>query len=193
MLSKVLWSATKNANRQDVHRRIAASAFRRCYLRIVTTTTRMCLVAGTSLRGHVEAHVLCPGRMRNTLKQEAILYISGHAASSDSVAVELEAEGYEVVSADSSSQGAALMHIMHSVAAVVLHYQPEDRTWFELAQNLRAIRPGVPIILLSRDPVLYLPPWVDACVGTEQPVEEVASAVHSLLTGERYEAQSAQC
>jgi len=131
--------------------------------------------------------------MRNTGKQEAILYISDHAASSDSVIVELEAEGYEVVSADGSSQGAALMHIMHSVAAVVFHYQPEDRTWFELTQNLRAIRSGVPIILLSRDPVLYLPPWVDAWVGTEQPLEEVASAVHSLLTGERCEAQSAQC
>jgi DNA-binding NarL/FixJ family response regulator len=127
------------------------------------------------------------------VKHEAILYISDHAAGSDSVTMELEADGYEVVSADSSGQGAALMHIMHSVAAVVLHYQPEDRTWFKLAQSLRAIRPGVPIILLSRDPVLYLPPWVDAWVGTEQPLEEVASAVHSLLIGERFEAQSAQC
>jgi len=82
---------------------------------------------------------------------------------------------------------------MHSVAAVVLHYQPEDRTWFELAKSLRAIRSGVPIILLSRDPILCLPPWVDACVGTKQPLEEVASAVHRLLTGERFEVHSAQC
>jgi DNA-binding NarL/FixJ family response regulator len=109
------------------------------------------------------------------------------------VTVELEAKGYEVVGTDSSSHGAALLHIMHSVAAVVLHYRPEDRTWFELAQSLRAIRHGVPIILLSRDPILCLPSWVDACVGTEQPLEEIASAVHSLLTGERFEAQSAQC
>jgi DNA-binding NarL/FixJ family response regulator len=121
------------------------------------------------------------------VKHETILYISDHAASSDSVTLELEAEGYEVVSTDSASQGAALLYIMHSVAAVVLHYQPEDRTWFKFAQSLRAIHPGVPIILLSRDPILCLPPWVDACVGTEQPLEEVASAVHSLLTGEPFE------
>ena len=121
------------------------------------------------------------------MKHETILYISDHAASSDSVTVELEAEGYEVVSTDSSSQGAALLYIMHSVAAILLHCQPKDRTWFKFAQSLRAIRPGVPIILLSRDPILCLPSWVDACVGTEQPLEEVASAVHSLLTGERFE------
>ena len=116
------------------------------------------------------------------MKHETILYISDHAASSDSVMVELEAKGYQIVSTDSPSQGSALLYIMHSVAAVVLQYQPEDRTWFELAQSLRTIRPDVPIILLSRDPILYLPPWVDACVGTEQPLEKVASAVHSLLT-----------
>lgn len=133
------------------------------------------------------------GEGGNTVKHEAILYIYDHATSSDSVIVELEAEGYEVVSTDSSSQGVALMYIMHSVAAVVLHYQPEDRTWFGCAQSLRAIRPGVPIILLSRDPILCLPPWVDACVGTEQLLEEVASAVHSLLTGEPSEVHSIQC
>ena len=126
------------------------------------------------------------------MKRETILYISDHATGSDLVTVELEAKGYEVVSTDSSSQGAGLLYIMHSVAAVVLHYQPEDRTWFELAQSLRAIRPGVPIILLSRHPILCLPPWVDACVGTEQPLEMVASAVHSLLTEERFEVHSTQ-
>ena len=79
------------------------------------------------------------------MKHETILYISDDATSSDSVTVELEAEGYEVVSTDSSSQGAALLYIMHSVAAVLLHHQPEDRTWFKLAQSLRAIRPSAPI------------------------------------------------
>jgi hypothetical protein len=127
------------------------------------------------------------------VKHETILYISDNATNSDSVIIELEAKGYEVVSTDSSNQGAGLLYIMHSVAAVVLHYQPEDRTWFELAKSLRAIRSGVPIILLSRDPILCLPPWVDACVGTKQPLEEVASAVHRLLTGERFEVHSAQC
>ncbi len=128
-----------------------------------------------------------------TVKHETILYISDHAASRDSVAVELEANGYEVVSTDSSTQGVALLYIMHSVAAVVLHYQADDRTWFKLAQSLRAIRPGVPIILLSRDPIDCLPPCVDACVITEEASEQVASAVRSLLTEEHFEVHSAQC
>jgi DNA-binding NarL/FixJ family response regulator len=129
----------------------------------------------------------------NQVKHETILYISDQATSTGSVTVELKAKGYEVVDTDSSSHGAALLHIMHSVAAVVLHYQSEDRTWFELAKSLRSIRPAVPIILLSRDPILCLPPWVDAFVATQQPLEMVASAVHSLLTGERFEVHSAQC
>ena len=129
----------------------------------------------------------------NRMTRETILYISDHAASSDSVIVELEATGYEVVSTDSSTHGIALLYIMHSVAAVVLHHWTEDRTCFKLAQSVRAIRPGVPIILLSRDPIDCLPPGVDACVVTEQPPEKVASTVHSLLTGERFEVHSAQC
>ena len=34
LLSKALWFATENASRDDVNRRMAASAFRRCALRI---------------------------------------------------------------------------------------------------------------------------------------------------------------
>ena len=127
------------------------------------------------------------------MKHETILHISDHEASCDWVPAGLEAKGYEVVSTDSSTQGVAMLYIMHSVAAVLLHYRVEERTWFKLAQSLRAIRPGVPIILLSRDPIFCLPPWVDAFVATQQPPEEVASEVHSLLTGERFEVHSAQC
>jgi hypothetical protein len=126
------------------------------------------------------------------MEHETILYISDHSTNCDSVIVELEAAGYDVVIADSATEGVALLYIMHSVAAVVLHHGAEERTWFKLAQTLRAIRPGAPIILLNRDPILCLPPWVDACVGTDQPIEEVASAVHSLLTGERFEVHSPQ-
>jgi hypothetical protein len=127
------------------------------------------------------------------VKHETILYISDLATNSDSVIIELEATGYDVVSTDSLAEGMALLYIMHSVAGVVLHHGTEDRTWFKLAQTLRAIRPGAPLVLLSREPILCLPPWVAACVGTEQPLEEVASAVHNILTEENFEAHTAQC
>jgi voltage-gated potassium channel Kch len=81
------------------------------------------------------------------VKHETILYISDHATNSDSVIIELEATGYDVVSTDSSTEGIALLYLMHSVAGVVL-----------------------------------------LC----QPFEEVASAVHSLLTGEHFEVHSSR-
>jgi DNA-binding NarL/FixJ family response regulator len=172
---------------------MAASAFRRCSF--AHQDGRWYLLGGQhgSREEMWKATCFVQNEGGNAVKHETILYIYDHAASSDSMTAELKAKGYEVVGTDSSTQGAAMLYIMHSVAAVVLQYEPEDRTWFELAQSLRAIRPGVPIILLSRDPILYLPSWVDACVGTAQPLEEVASAVHSLLTGERFEAHCAPC
>ena len=127
------------------------------------------------------------------MKRDTILYISNWATNSASVITELEATGYDVASTDSSTEGIALLYIMHSVAAVVLHHGAEDRTWFKLAQSLRAIRPGARVILLIRDPIACLPPWVDACVGTEQPLEKVASAVHSLLTREHFEVHNIHC
>jgi hypothetical protein len=145
-----------------------------------------------SLQKNVEGHVLVEGERRKSVKRETILYISDHATNSDSVIIELAATGYDVVSTDSSTEGIALLYIMHSVAAVVLHHGAEDRTWLKLVQSLRAVRPGARLILLSRDPIAFLPPWVDGCVGTEQPLEEVASAVHRLLTGEHFEVHSSR-
>jgi hypothetical protein len=109
------------------------------------------------------------------------------------VVVELEAAGYEVVSTDSSTQGIALLYIMHSVAAVILQQQGRERTSFRLARSLRAIHPAVPIVLLSGAPIDCLPPCIDACLVTEPSLEKVGFAVKSLLTEESFEVQSAQC
>jgi hypothetical protein len=68
------------------------------------------------------------------VKHQTILYISDHATNSDSVIIELEATGYDVVSTDSSTEGIALLYLMHSVAGVVLLCQPVDRSWFELGK-----------------------------------------------------------
>jgi hypothetical protein len=145
-----------------------------------------------SLQKMWKATCFIEGERRKSVKRETILYISDHATNSDSVIIELEATGYDVVSTDSSTEGIALLYIMHSVAAVVLHHGAEDRTWLKLVQSLRAVRPGARLILLSRDPIAFLPPWVDGCVGTEQPLEGVASAVHRLLTGEHFEVHSSR-
>jgi CheY-like chemotaxis protein len=129
----------------------------------------------------------------NTMKHETILYLSDQATSSDSVFAALETTGYEVVSTNSSTQAIALLYIMHSVAAVVLHHRAREQTSFDVARSLRAIHPDVPIVLLCRDQIDRLPPCVDACVSTEQPLEKLASAVRSLGTEKRLEVHSAQC
>ena len=127
----------------------------------------------------------------NTVKDETILYISDPATNSDSVIVALEATGYEVVSTDSATQGIALLYIMHSVAAVVLDYRTGEQTSFDVAQSLRAIHPDVLIVLLCDDQTDCLPSYVDACVGTGQPLEELTAAVLHLVATKRFPVLSA--
>ncbi len=110
---------------------------------------------------------------------DRILYISDKAISNDSVLGALKITGYKVVSTDSSSQGIALLFLMRSVAAVVLHDQIAG---FDVARTLRAIRPDVPIMLLCRDQIDCSPSCVDVCVSLAQPLAMIASAVRRLLT-----------
>jgi DNA-binding NtrC family response regulator len=100
----------------------------------------------------------------------------------------LEATGYEVVGTNSATQALALLFIMRSVVAVVLHYRARERTGFDLLRSLRAIRPRVPIILLCREQLGPLPSGVDASgvylYDTEQPRENLTSQVQRWLTPE---------
>jgi DNA-binding NtrC family response regulator len=125
----------------------------------------------------------------NTLALESILYICDLAISSNSVLAALEATGCEVVGTDSATQAIALLFIMHAVAVVVLHYRSREQTSFELVQSLRAIRPGVPIILLCREQIGPLPSGMDASgvylYDARQPRERLTSQVRRLLTDER--------
>jgi DNA-binding response OmpR family regulator len=124
---------------------------------------------------------------------ETILYLSDQATSSDSLLAALKATGYEVVSTNSAAQAIALLYIMHSAAAVVLHHGAGQGAGLDVARSLRAIHPDVPIVLLCRDRVDRLPSCVDACVTTGQPVEKLASAVRRLLTEQLSPVHSAQC
>jgi CheY-like chemotaxis protein len=116
-----------------------------------------------------------------TMSLDTILYISDKAISSASVLGALKSTGYEVVSSDGSSQGIALLFLMRSVAAVVLHDQAGERAGFDVARTLRAIRPEVPIILLCCNQIERLPQCVDICVSLARPLEMVTSAVRCLL------------
>ena len=112
-----------------------------------------------------------------------VLYISDKTKTvpGDPVTRALRNAGYEVVSADSSSEGVALLFLMHSVAAVVLHDQLGERSGVDLARTLRSIRPKVAIILLSPKQIDCLPPCVDASVSLSQPFDVVTSTVRRLV------------
>src|ERR1700675_3320123 len=120
----------------------------------------------------------------NIMAIETILYISDQPTSSDSELAALKATAYDVVSTNSSTQAITLLYIMHSVVAIVLHRRAREQAGFDVARSLRAIRPDIPIVLLCRDQIHRLPPCVDACLSTRQPLEKFAFAVRCLLTEE---------
>ena len=110
-----------------------------------------------------------------------ILYISDKTIPGNPVLDALRSAGYEVVSADSSSEGVALLFLVRSVAAVVLHDRLGERNGVDLARSLRGICPEVAIILLSPNQIDSLPPYVDASVSMSQPFDIVTSTVRRLL------------
>jgi CheY-like chemotaxis protein len=124
---------------------------------------------------------------------DTILYISDQTASSNSVLAALKSGGYEVVSTDRSTEAVALLFVMHSVAAVVLDHRAREQTRTDLVRPLRALRPDVPIILLSGVQMDRLASMVDACVSSGEPLQKLASAVQRLLTAKRFQVLSRQC
>lgn len=119
------------------------------------------------------------------MTRETILWISDQATCGDPLSVALEAAGYEVVSTKSTMQAIALLFILHPVAAAVLYSHNGDQTSFDVARSLKAVRPDVPIILLCRDPIERLPPYVDACVSACEPLTNLRSGLKSLLTAKQ--------
>jgi len=82
-------------------------------------------------------------------------------------------------------QAIALLLILHPVAAAVLHSQEGEQTSLDVARSLRAVRPDVPIIVMCRDLIDRLPPCVDACVSTREPLANLTSGLKSLLTAKQ--------
>jgi DNA-binding NtrC family response regulator len=113
-------------------------------------------------------------------EQITILYISDRDDSRHSALAGLKEIGCEVVSANSPTEGVALLYIMHSVAAVVLDNRTKEQASFDLSQSLRHIRPDVPIMLLCSDQIDNAPSRTDRCVSTDT----LISALTHLLTAE---------
>ena len=121
------------------------------------------------------------------MTDETILYISDQTANSNPVLAALKATGYEVVIANSSTQGIALLYILRRVVGVVLNRRAKEQNRVDLAGSLRALRPDVPIVVLCTNPNSGLPSYVDACVDAKQPLAKLTAAVRRLLVGKRFQ------
>jgi DNA-binding NtrC family response regulator len=118
------------------------------------------------------------------IEHNTVLYINDGANASNSAIAALQKKGYEVVITNSSTEGVALLYVMHSVAAVVLDKGAREQAGFDLAQSLRGIRPHVPVIVLCGDQIDSSPEPTVKCVRKDklasalpylQPMEPVAS------------------
>ena len=105
---------------------------------------------------------------RKNSKHNAIIYISEKATSRPSALTALEETGYEVVSTNSPTVGAALLYAIRSVAAVVLDNRARKQVIFDLARRLGQIRPNVPVVVLGGDQIDTSSSWTDSCVNTDR-------------------------
>ena len=69
------------------------------------------------------------------MKHNTIPYVSDRVNSADSGLAVLKETGCEVVSANSATEGVAMLYIMRSVAAVVLENRAREQASFEVAQS----------------------------------------------------------
>jgi DNA-binding response OmpR family regulator len=116
------------------------------------------------------------------MTREIILYIRSNDETRDnSLIAALDANTYEVVSTDSSTEAVALLYIMHSVAAVVLDQQAMEQASFDIMRSLRTICPDVPIIVLCHDQIDGLSSTVDHYVTAGQPLEKLTWELRGFL------------
>ena len=122
-----------------------------------------------------------------------ILFISDHGRGNDSISVAVEATGYDVVSVDRATQAIAMLFVMASVTAVVVGQDWIKQSSFDLTRRLRALCPEVPIIALCDGLIDRLPPEVNSCVNTGQPLGKVTSDLKRLLAEKSTEVRPTDC
>jgi DNA-binding NtrC family response regulator len=111
-----------------------------------------------------------------------ILYVSDGAAASKSVLEAIELACHDVVSTNKPNEAMALLFVMHSPAAVVLDLHAPEPSSFDFARKLRAIHPGVPIMLRCCEHAGSLPVWVDAYLSAKDPLDKLISTLKTMLT-----------
>jgi DNA-binding NtrC family response regulator len=101
-------------------------------------------------------------------RQRTILYIFDRSNRNNSVLAAIKETGCEVVSTDEPTQGVALLYILGQVRAVVLDSQVRKHANFDVAESLRKIRPGVPVVVKCCDQIHSSLSLTESCVSTDE-------------------------
>jgi DNA-binding NarL/FixJ family response regulator len=116
------------------------------------------------------------------MERKTILYISDQTACGNAISDSLNADGYEVVTTN-TTEAVALLYVLHSIAAVVVRAREQAGPD---VRSIRAICPDVPIVLLCRGRINCVSSrvdTVDAYVAAGQSPANVAAAVRRLVAG----------
>ena len=118
--------------------------------------------------------------------RSSVLYVNENPKSLRLMASILEDSGFTVQTATTPWEAMELIH-MDSFALALLNYQLPEMTGAQLAQEIRALDPTLPIVLLSGQgsiPAGELA-YVDAHIGRGSSIEDLAHAMRALMDKDR--------
>ncbi len=118
--------------------------------------------------------------------RSSVLYVNENLKSLRLMASILEDSGFMVQTATTPWEAIELIHT-DSFALALLNYQLPEMTGAQLAQEIRALDPALPIVLLSGQgsiPAGELV-YVDAHIGRGSSIEDLTHAMRELMDKDR--------
>lgn len=123
-------------------------------------------------------------RLQETTFRPTILYVPAEEVRDQTASAAIIATGYDVVTTAYASEAVAFLFVMRNVVGVVIDAHLDETPRLKLAQDLRSMRPHVPILLLRCTLLRPKPPWLDVCVMTTHAVGGLTSVLRSVVNGE---------
>jgi len=119
---------------------------------------------------------------RQAIPKPVILCIDDEALNTFTRKLVLESAGYSVLVAQSGKEGLTILK-SEQVDAVIVDYLMPEMDGGQVAEQIRNIRPGIPILMLSG--CLEIPASVvaivDACISKAEPPIALFSHIESVL------------
>lgn len=125
--------------------------------------------------------------------RSSVLYVNDHPKSLRLLASILEDCGFEIKTAAAPWAAVEYIH-SQSFSLALLNYQMEEMTGAQLAQEIRALDPELPIVLMSG--MSSLPAgelaYIDAHIGRESSIEDLTHLIRQLMNQDRVDRDGAK-